>query len=352
MNGGTMQHRTFGRLTGLRVSEYALGAGNFGTSWGTGATPDEAGRMFERFAEAGGTLIDTAESYQLGESETILADLIAADRDHFVLATKYSGGAGVSTTGNGRKNMIRAVEASLKRLRTDRIDLYWVHFEDGVTPIEEILRGLDDLVSSGKIMHAGLSNFPAWRVARAQTIAELRGWSPIAGIQVEYSLVERTADRELLPMAEALGLGVTLWSPLGGGLLTGKYRLSDEGRLTDWKRLVHTESSLQKTAVVDEVLRIANTLGLPPVQVAMAWLRARDARSTTSLVSIIGPRNVAQLEDYLAALDVTLTAAQLQSLDEVSAPSLGVPHEVTANVRDAVLGGDASRFTLPTIPVS
>ena len=350
-----MQHRTFGRLTGLRVSEYALGAGNFGTSWGTGARPDEAGRMFERFAEAGGTLIDTAESYQLGESETILSDLIATDRDHFVLATKYSNGAGsagVSTTGNGRKNMIRAVEASLKRLRTDRIDLYWVHFEDGVTPIEEILRGLDDLVSSGKIVHAGLSNFPAWRVARAQTIAELRGWSPISGIQVEYSLVERTADRELLPMAEALGLGVTLWSPLGGGLLSGKYRLSDEGRISALPRLVHTESSLQKTAVVDEVLRIASELGVPPAQVAMAWLRVRDGRSTTSLVSIIGPRNVAQLEDYLAALDVSLTKEQVQRLDEVSAPSLGVPHEVSANMRDAVLGGDASRFDVPTIPVA
>jgi aryl-alcohol dehydrogenase-like predicted oxidoreductase len=347
-----MQHRTFGRLTGLRVSEYALGAGNFGTSWGMGAQPAEARAMFERFAEAGGTLIDTAESYQLGESETILADLIANDRDHFALATKYSNGSGVSTTGNGRKNMIRAVEGSLRRLKTDRIDLYWVHHADGVTPIEEILRGLDDLVSSGKIIHAGLSNFPAWRVARAQTIAELRGWSPISGIQVEYSLVERTAERELLPMAEALGLGVTLWSPLGGGLLTGKYRLSDEGRISAMPQLVQTESSLQKTAVVDEVLRIANQLGLPPAQVAMAWLRARDARSTTSLVSIIGPRNVAQLEDYLAALDVTLTSAQLQSLDEVSAPSLGVPHEVIANVRNAMLGGDASRFDTPTIPVS
>jgi aryl-alcohol dehydrogenase-like predicted oxidoreductase len=350
-----MQHRTFGRLTGLRVSEYALGAGNFGTSWGTGAEPDEARRMFDRFAEAGGTLIDTADSYQLGESETLLGDFLAADRDHFVVATKFSNGGakpGISTTGNGRKNMIRAVEGSLKRLKTDRIDLYWVHFQDGVTPIEEILRGLDDLVSSGKILHAGLSNFPAWRAARAQTIAELRGWSPIAGIQVEYSLVERTADRELIPMAEALGLGVTLWSPLGGGLLTGKYRVSDAGRLTDWNRLIHTEDSAQKTAVVDEVLKVAGELGAPPAQVAMAWLRGLDARSATSLVSIIGPRNVAQLEDYLAALDVTLTREQADRLDAVSAPTLGVPHGVTANVRDAVLGGDASRFTLPDVPVA
>jgi aryl-alcohol dehydrogenase-like predicted oxidoreductase len=350
-----MRYRTFGRLTGLRVSEYALGAGNFGTSWGVGAEPDEARRMFERFAEAGGTLIDTAEGYQLGESESLLGDFLAADRDHFVVATKYSSGykqAGISTTGNGRKNMVRAVEGSLKRLKTDRIDLYWVHFQDGVTPIEEILRGLDDLVSSGKIVHAGLSNFPAWRVARAQTIAELRGWSPISGIQIEYSLVERTADRELLPMAEALGLGVTLWSPLGGGLLTGKYRQSDAGRLTDWNRLIHTEDSDQKTRTVDEVLAIAQELGVPAAQVAMAWLRDLDARSTTSLISIIGPRNLAQLEDYLAALDVTLTREQADRLDAASAPPLGVPHDVSISVRDAVLGGDASRFTLPAVPVA
>jgi aryl-alcohol dehydrogenase-like predicted oxidoreductase len=307
-----------------------------------GAEPDEARRMFERFAEAGGTLIDTAESYQLGESETLLGDMLAADRDHFVLATKYS-------TGNHRGNMIRAVEGSLERLKTDRIDLYWVHFQDGVTPIEEVLRGLDDLVSAGKIVHAGLSNFPAWRVARAQTIAELRGWSPIAGIQVEYSLVERSADRELLPMAEALGLGVALWSPLGGGLLTGKYRHSDAGRLTDWNRLVHTEDSDQKTRTVDEVLAIASEIGVPPAQVAMAWLRDLDARSTTSLVSIIGPRNVAQLDDYLAALDVTLTREQADRLDAVSAPALGVPHGVSANVRETMLG---NRFTLPAVPVA
>jgi aryl-alcohol dehydrogenase-like predicted oxidoreductase len=320
-----------------------------------GAEPDVARRMFERFAEAGGTLIDTAESYQQGESETILGDLLAADRDHFVVATKFSNGSGpphATTTGNGRKSMVTAVEGSLTRLKTDRIDLYWVHHQDGVTPIEEILRGLDDLVSSGKILHAGLSNFPAWRVARAQTIAELRGWSPIAGIQVEYSLVERTADRELLPMAEALGLGVTLWSPLGGGLLTGKYRQSDAGRLTDWNRLIHTEDSDQKTRTVDEVLAIAQELGVPAAQVAMAWLRDLDQRSTTSLVSVIGPRNVAQLEDYLAALDVTLTREQADRLDAVSAPTLGVPHGVIASVRDAVLGGDASRFILPAIPVA
>jgi aryl-alcohol dehydrogenase-like predicted oxidoreductase len=337
-----MRQQAFGRLSGLRVSEYALGAGNFGTGWGTGAEPPEARRMFERFAEAGGTLIDTAESYQLGESETLLGDFLAADRDHFVLATKAS-------TGNDRRALTVAVEGSLKRLKTDRIDLYWVHFKDGVTPIEEILHALDDLVSSGKVLNVGLSNFPAWSVARGQTFAELRGWAPISGIQVEYSLVERSADRELLPMAEALGLGVALWSPLGGGLLTGKYRHSDAGRLTDWKRLVHIEDSEQKTRTVDEVLAIANELAVPPAQVAMAWLRDLDARSSTSLVSVIGPRDVAQLDDYLAALDVTLTREQADRLDAVSAPALGVPHGTIASMRERLLGAD---FPLPAVPVA
>jgi aryl-alcohol dehydrogenase-like predicted oxidoreductase len=224
-----------------------------------------------------------------------------------------------------------------------------VHHQDGVTPIEEVLRGLDDLVTSGKILHAGFSNFPAWRVARAQTIAELRGWAPVTGIQVEYSLVERSADRELVPMAEALGLGVALWSPLGGGLLTGKYRESDAGRLTDWNRLIHTEDSGQKTRTVDEVLAIATELDVPPAQVAMAWLRDRDARSATSLISIIGPRNVAQLDDYLAALDVTLTREQADRLDAVSAPALGVPHGVAAEVRERFVGAD---FDLSPVPVA
>lgn len=220
-----MRYKTFGRRTGLRVSELALGTGNFGTGWGYGAEREEAQAVFEAYVAAGGNFIDTAHSYQLGQSEKLVGQFIAADRDHFVVATKYtlgSGGAdGLSRTGNSRKNLVRSVEESLKRLNTDRIDLYWAHMADGMTPMEEILRGFDDLVRAGKILYAGLSNFPAWRVARADLLADLRGWAPVAGIQIEYSLAERTADRELLPMAEALGLGVALWSPLGGGVLTG-----------------------------------------------------------------------------------------------------------------------------------
>src|SRR6185312_6787123 len=208
---------------------------------------------------------------------------------YFVLATKYTLGTtatdGISRTGNSRKNMVRSVEGSLKRLKTDRIDLYWVHFADGMTPMEEIIRAFDDLARAGKILYAGLSNFPAWRISRADLLAELRGWAPIAGIQIEYSLAQRTADRELLPMAEALGLGAALWSPLGGGLLTGKYRESDAGRLTDWQRLVHTESTAQKTAVVDAVLAIAAEIGTAPATVALAWLRERAARAATTFVT-------------------------------------------------------------------
>ncbi|MGW6143987.1 aldo/keto reductase [Streptomyces sp. NPDC055140] len=346
-----MRYTTFGHRTGLRVSEYALGTANFGTGWGAGAEPDEARRIFDRFAEAGGTFLDTADTYQFGESEELTGKLVSADRDHFVLATKFTLGAApqpsISRTGNSRKNMVASVEASLKRLGTDYIDLLWVHFPDQLTPMEEILRGLDDLVSSGKIHHAALSNFPAWRVSRAVTLADLKNWAPVVGIQNEYSLVERSADRELLPMAESLGLGAALWSPLGGGLLTGKYRRSTEGRLTDLGAVIHTESTDQKTAIIDAVLAIAEETGVTPAQVAVAWVRERAARSATSLVPIIGPRNLTQLDSYLGALDVQLTPQQFARLTDVSAVPLGAPHEAIAASLSGIQGGESSRVIAP-----
>ncbi|AXG81768.1 aldo/keto reductase [Streptomyces paludis] len=351
-----MRYTTFGHLTGLRVSEYALGTANFGTGWGAGAEPDEARRIFDRFAEAGGTFLDTADAYQFGESEELTGKFIAADRDHFVLATKFTLGAApqpsISRTGNSRKNMVTSVEASLKRLGTDSIDLLWVHFPDELTPIEEILRGLDDLVSSGKIHHIGLSNFPAWRVSRAVALAELRNWAPVVGIQNEYSLVERSADRELLPMAESLGLGAALWSPLGGGLLTGKYRRGTEGRLSDLGAVIHTESTDQKTSVVDAVLAVAEESGATPAQVAVAWVRERAARSTTPLVPIIGPRGLAQLDSYLGALDVQLSPEQFARLSDVSAIPLGVPHEAIAASLGGIQGGDPGVVDRPSAPVA
>ena len=351
-----MHYTTFGRRCGLRVSQYALGTGNFGTGWGAGAEPDEARQIFEQFLEAGGNFIDTADVYQFGESEQLVGEFIANRRDDVVLASKFSRGAtgqpSLSRTGNSRKTMRSSVEASLRRLGTDHLDLLWVHFPDDLTPIEEILRGLDDLVSQGKILHGALSNFPAWRISRAVTIADLANWAPIIGVQVEYSLVQRTADRELLPMADALGLGTALWSPLGGGLLTGKYRDSDAGRLTDLKMLVHTESTTTKTAIVDAVIAIADEVGATPAQVSIAWLNELAARAATAYVPVIGPRNTAQLDDYLAALDVHLTGDQFDRLASVSAVELGVPHESVLNARNGLQGGDSSLMRSPVIPVS
>jgi aryl-alcohol dehydrogenase-like predicted oxidoreductase len=351
-----MHYRIFGRRTGLRVSEVALGTGNFGTRWGHGAERAEAKRVFDRFAEAGGNFIDTADNYQFGESEELVGDFVALDRDYFVLATKYTLGTtateGMSRTGNSRKNMVRSVEGSLKRLKTDRIDLYWAHFADGVTPMEEIARAFDDLVRSGKILYAGLSNFPAWRIARADLLAELRGWAPIAGIQIEYSLVQRTADRELLPMVEALGLAATLWSPLGGGFLTGKYRLSDEGRLnTSLSVLVHKEKTAQETAILDAVLTIAKEVGTSPTEIAIAWLLHKARRSTTALIPILGSRTREQLDATLGALAVMLSHEQIANLDETSAIPLGTPHEQINGSAAAIAGGKRELLDLPTIPV-
>lgn len=352
-----MKYRIFGRKTGLRVSELALGAGNFGTGWGHGAERDEAKRMFDGYVEAGGNFIDTAEGYQLGQSERMVGEFIAADRDHFVVATKYTLGASgqenFARTGNSRKNMVRSVEDSLRRLDTDRIDLYWAHMADGVTPMDEILRGFDDLVRSGKILHAGLSNFPAWRIARGDLLAERNGWAPIAGIQVEYSLAERTPDRELLPMAEALGLGATLWSPLGGGFLTGKYRESDEGRLKGLGGvLIHTEKSARETAILDAVLAVAGELDVPPAHVAIAWMLHRAARSTTALVPILGPRTRAQLDGTLGALALQLSQVQVERLESASAVALGVPHAVAQGSAARMAGGHIDALLRPAVPVA
>jgi aryl-alcohol dehydrogenase-like predicted oxidoreductase len=287
---------------------------------------------------------------QGGQAESMLGDMLTTTRDEFVISSKYGLGnpekSDRTNNGASRKAMVASVDASLRRLGTDYIDVFWVHFPDAFTPIDEILRGLDDLVRAGKIHHGA-----AWRVALAAKEADLRGWSPIVGIQTEYSLAERSAENEILPMAEALGLAVNLWSPLAGGLLTGKYRKGGEGRKTDASRFVSPESA-QRTATIDAVLDIAAETGVSAAQVSMAWLRERGNRSSTAVVPIIGPRTMAQLEDYLGALDVTLTADQYARLDEVSLPDLGVSPEIQAMTRNAMLDGDPTRFILPTMPVA
>ena len=348
-----MRYQVFGKHTGLRVSQLALGTGNFGTAWGYGAETEEARRMFGRYIEAGGNFIDTADNYQAGQSETLLGELIAPVREKLVVASKYTLGpapahAGIAATGNSRKVMIQSVDASLRRLNTDRIDLLWVHMPDGVTPIEEILRGVDDLARAGKIVYAGLSDFQAWRVARAATLAEVRASLPIAAVKLEYSLVERTAERELLPMAQAFGLGTVAWSPLGGGLLTGKYRRGEIGRATQLGVLIHQEDNVQKAAVLDALQAVADETGSNPGRVAIAWVAARGA------IPIVGPKSLAQLEDNLAAADVRLTEQQLAQLNAVGSPALGFPHDLLNQdaIRQGLAGGQLDQLDWPHSPVA
>ncbi|HEX7948636.1 MAG TPA: aldo/keto reductase, partial [Phenylobacterium sp.] len=237
----------------------ALGAASFGTAWGYGAGPEESKAIFNAYGEAGGNFIDTADVYQFGQSEELLGDLLAGRRDNFVVASKFTNGSTPNAdrlvTGNSRKAMAASVEASLKRLKTDRIDLYWAHHPDGVTPSEEIIRGFDDLARAGKILYAGLSNVPAWRLARAATIAELTRAIPIGAAQFEHSLVHREPEADLFPASEALGLGVVTWSPLGGGMLTGKYRKGETGRAEAFGgRVFQAENSQTRTQTLDAVL--------------------------------------------------------------------------------------------------
>jgi aryl-alcohol dehydrogenase-like predicted oxidoreductase len=348
-----MRYKPFGKHTGLRVSELVLGTGNFGTRWGHGAEPDEARRIFDAYANAGGNFIDTADGYQFGQSEEILSGLLAGRRDDFVLATKFTMGAhpnaNILVTGNSRKAMISSVEASLKRLKTDRIDLFWAHLADGVTPMEEIVRGFDDLVRAGKVLYVGLSDFPAWRVARAATIAELRGVTPIAGLQVEYSLVERTTEQELLPAGQALGLGMVAWSPLGGGMLTGKYRKGEKGRAEGFGgKVFQAENSPQRTAILDTLIAISQDIGATPGEIAIAWVASKGA------LPIIGPRTLAQLESNLASMDVTLSPEQLARLDDVSAIQPVFPYTVLNDpaTRQRFTGGKLEQFDMPSDPVA
>lgn len=323
-----MRYKIFGQRTGLRVSELVLGAGMFGTAFGYGTTPDEVRGILQGYAEAGGNIIDTADNYQFGESETLVGEFLASRRDEFILSSKYTRGAtaapALAAVGNNRKAMVQSVEASLKRLKTDRIDLYFAHMDDGVTPIDEIARGFDDLVRAGKIVYGGLSNFPAWRVATAVNTADLRGWASLSAVQVEYSLLQRTTERELLPMANGFGLGIMGWSPLGGGVLTGKYLKGEQGRATalPWS-ILHNDPA--RTAPVLDVLgSIAQELGANPGQVAIAWVKAKG------VLPIIGPRTRAQLDDNLAAARLELSTEQLRRLDEITAIPLGHPHELLA----------------------
>jgi aryl-alcohol dehydrogenase-like predicted oxidoreductase len=330
-----------------------LGTGSFGTS-DPSAGRDVSQAMFDTFVTAGGTTFDTSNIYQDGQAETVLGELLGHDRDDFVVITKYSGTRHQqprpATTGNSRKTMIRSLEASLGRLKTDHVDVFMPHFPDGITPIEEIMAGFDDLIQSGKILHGGLSNFPAWRVAGAAVRADLRGLAPLIGIETEYSLAERSADRELLPMAHAHGLGVLLYSPLAGGLLTGKYRHGQTGRLN--ARGPAVEENAQQTAVIDQVLAIADETGSTAVQVSLAWLHHRAALSPTALVPLVGPRSVTHLEEYLRSFELDLDPQHRQRLDEASAIRMGAPHDDVAAALHNGFDGDRAILRSPPISVT
>jgi aryl-alcohol dehydrogenase-like predicted oxidoreductase len=342
-----MRYQIFGERTGLKVSELALGTGMFGQTWGYGATPEDAKRIMEGFADAGGNFIDTADNYQHGVSETLIGDFLASNRDDFVIASKFTRGASdkpaLARLGNSRKNMVQSVEASLKRLKTDRIDLYFAHMDDFVTPMEEIARGLDDLVRAGKIVYGGLSNFPAWRIATAASTAELRGWTPISAIQIEYNLLQRTPERELLPMAEGFGLGVMGWSPMAAGILTGKYQKGERGRATELKASVRHADNPNNDTVVTAVASVAEEVGAKPGQVAVAWVKAKG------VLPVIGTRTWEQLEDHLGALKVELNDEQMHRLDAVTTITLGYPHDLNSSSeqRAVMTGGRFDQIDYP-----
>lgn len=321
-----MKYKLLGK-SGLRVSELCLGTMTFGDKWGYGGDAAESAKMFHTFTEAGGNFIDTANRYTEGQSEEILGELIAPMRAQIVLATKYSlmttPGNGINDGGNHRKNMVQSLEGSLKRLKTDYLDVLYLHAWDFTTPDDEILRGLDDLVRQGKVLYIAISDTPAWVVSRLNAIAELRGWSRFIGLQVEYSLIQRTPERDLIPMAEATGLGVTAWGALAGGALTGKYLKNEPGRLKPESARLNERS----TKIAQTVVDIANEIGCNPSHVALNWVRQQSA----ALIPLIAGRNAQQIQDNIAALSYSLTEAQIASLSAISAIDMGFPHDFLAS---------------------
>ncbi len=337
-----MKYKLLGR-SGLRVSELALGTMTFGEEWGWGASKEESRRMFNAFVEAGGNFIDTANRYTEGTSERYVGEFISSDRSRFVVATKYTlftRREDPNFCGNHRKNMVQALEESLKRLGTDYVDLYWVHAWDFTTPVDEVMRSLDDLVRAGKVLYVGISDTPAWIVSHANTLADFRGWTPFVGLQIRYSLMDRTAEADLLPMARAFDLGVTPWSVLGAGVLSGKYNRPTppkEGRAKDGAAKIE-----RNIAIAGAVTAIADEIGCTPSQVAISWA----GRQRGVIIPILGGRNLSQLVENLGAVDTTLGDEHLKRLDDVSRIDLGFPHNFLDQdtIRDFVYGGTYDRI--------
>jgi aryl-alcohol dehydrogenase-like predicted oxidoreductase len=334
-----MRYRLFGP-TGLRVSQLFLGAMTFGEQGGVGAPIEECRRMIDAYAEAGGNVIDTAINYRGGASESILGELLEGRRDQFVLATKYTVSrdrADPNAAGNHRKNLVLSLETSLRRLRTEYIDIYWVHIWDRHTPIDETMRALDDVVRSGKVLYIGISDTPAWVVARGNTLAEWRGWTAFAGLQVPYSLLQRDIERDLLPMAEAFGMSVAAWSPLGGGVLSGKFTRS--GDTEAGTRIDPSSITEHDHSVARAVQEVADEIGASPSRVAIAWTMARSA----SIHPIVGARRLDQLADNLGAVDVALPPDASERLAQATGFAPGFPTDFIAETGGWVMG-EASKL--------
>ncbi|HEX3778761.1 MAG TPA: aldo/keto reductase [Pseudonocardiaceae bacterium] len=357
-NGGIVnnEYHLLGK-TGLRVSRLALGAMTFGEqtigSHDWGADEATARSVFEHYLAWGGNFIDTANIYTGGRSEELLGRFIAEtnSRDQVVLATKFTGARGATNpnlAGNGRKNMLAALDASLRRLGTDYVDLYWLHSWDMVTPVEEVMSTFDTMVRSGKVRAIGLSNVPAWYLTKGQLLAEARGWERIAALQLEYSLIERSIEREHVPAALELGMGIVPWSPLGHGFLSGKYTRSEDGpagdgRIQAFKEIgFYRQPDDQSWAILEALREIAKESDRSPAQVALNWVTNRPGVAST----LVGARTVDQLDANLAALDFDLSSAQTERLDELSKPELGYPYGMFG------LSTRGSDFTVSTEPRS
>lgn len=315
-----MRYKLMGK-SGLRVSELCLGTMTFGQDWGWGASRETSREIFDAFAGAGGNFIDTSNNYTNGTSEKFVGEFVSGDRDHFVVATKYTLNERAddpNAGGNHRKNLMRSLAGSLKRLNTDYVDLLWLHMWDSFTPIEEVMRALDDVVRAGKVLYVGLSDTPAWVISRADAIAELRGWSRLVAVQAPYSLADRSLEREILPMARALDLAMTPWGLLEGGELTGKYNAPANGARRS------EDASPDNLKLAETVMEVARESGHTPSQVAINWVRQQNH---ALLVPILGARTTAQIQDNLGCLEFELTADQLQRLSAASPISLGFPRD-------------------------
>ncbi|MEZ4300977.1 MAG: aldo/keto reductase [Polyangiaceae bacterium] len=337
-----MRYQLLGR-SGLKVSEACLGTITFGKEWGYGASKRTCWKILDEFASRGGNFIDTANNYTDGASERIVGEMLQSERAKFVIGTKYTmsiRAGDPNASGNHRKSLVQALEGSLTRLNTDYIDVYWVHAWDGFTPAEEVARALDDVVRAGKVLYIGISDTPAWFVAQSTTMADLRGWSRFVGLQTELSLLERTAERELLPMARTFGLTLVPWGVLGGGVLTGKYA---GGVPRGSRRAAKNRDRItaRNLSIASEAATISAEIGCPPSQVAIAWVRQRALVHGLGVTPILGARTLAQIRENLDGLKLTLSEGHLERLENATSISLGFPHELLArpSVQNALHGG-------------